>query len=88
MDIKNKSRIYWACRRGMRELDLLIMPFFQHDFDFLSKNDQKIFLRLLQSNDPDLLNWLMHYEVPEDTDLQRIVSIIQQRNQTREFVIG
>ncbi|VFP78809.1 FAD assembly factor SdhE [Candidatus Erwinia haradaeae] len=87
MDIKNKSRIYWACHRGMRELDLLIIPFFQYDFDSLSKNDQKIFFRLLQSNDPDLLNWLMRYEVPEDTDLQRIVSIIQQRNQMREFVI-
>ncbi len=23
MDINNKARIHWACRRGMRELDIL-----------------------------------------------------------------
>ncbi|EIO4936544.1 succinate dehydrogenase assembly factor 2, partial [Salmonella enterica] len=27
MDIHNKARIHWACRRGMRELDISIMPF-------------------------------------------------------------
>ncbi|MDT1877993.1 hypothetical protein FPK46_27510, partial [Acinetobacter baumannii] len=25
MDINNKARIHWACRRGMRELDISIM---------------------------------------------------------------
>ena len=29
MDINNKARIHWACRRGMRELDISIMPFFE-----------------------------------------------------------
>ncbi|MVR45993.1 hypothetical protein FZ640_22725, partial [Salmonella enterica subsp. enterica serovar Bovismorbificans] len=24
MDIHNKARIHWACRRGMRELDISI----------------------------------------------------------------
>lgn len=27
IDIENKARINWACRRGMRELDISIMPF-------------------------------------------------------------
>lgn len=27
MDINNKARIHWACRRGMRELDIHISPF-------------------------------------------------------------
>ncbi|MDE9571687.1 succinate dehydrogenase assembly factor 2, partial [Xenorhabdus bovienii] len=30
MDIGNKARIHWACRRGMRELDISIMPFFEY----------------------------------------------------------
>ncbi|SUC39587.1 Flavinator of succinate dehydrogenase [Proteus mirabilis] len=29
IDIENKARINWACRRGMRELDISIMPFFR-----------------------------------------------------------
>ncbi|MDI8106982.1 succinate dehydrogenase assembly factor 2, partial [Salmonella enterica subsp. enterica serovar Anatum] len=36
MDIHNKARIHWACRRGMRELDISIMPFFEHEYDSLS----------------------------------------------------
>jgi DNA-binding protein HU-beta len=33
MDINNKARIHWACRRGMRELDISIMPFFEQLID-------------------------------------------------------
>ena len=33
MDINNKARIHWACRRGMRELDISIMPFFEYEYD-------------------------------------------------------
>ncbi|WP_186825442.1 FAD assembly factor SdhE, partial [Klebsiella pneumoniae] len=39
MDINNKARIHWACRRGMRELDISIMPFFEHEYDTLSDGD-------------------------------------------------
>ncbi|VFP88381.1 FAD assembly factor SdhE [Candidatus Erwinia haradaeae] len=87
MDVNNKSRIYWSCHRGMRELDLLIIPFFHYEFDSLSKLDQQIFIRLLQSDDPDLLNWLVNNGVPEDIDLKRIVSIIQERHKERDAIM-
>ncbi len=29
MDINNKARIHWACRRGMRELDISIIAVFR-----------------------------------------------------------
>jgi antitoxin CptB len=41
MDINNKARIHWACRRGMRELDISIMPFFEHEYDTLSDDDKR-----------------------------------------------
>ena len=41
MDINNKARIHWACRRGMRELDISIMPFFEYEYDSLSDDDQE-----------------------------------------------
>ena len=43
MDINNKARIHWACRRGMRELDISIMPFFEHEYDSLSDDEKRIF---------------------------------------------
>ncbi|MDU6451517.1 MAG: FAD assembly factor SdhE [Enterobacter hormaechei] len=69
MDINNKARIHWACRRGMRELDISIMPFFEYEYDSLSDDDKRLFVRLLESDDPDLFNWL--------------VQLIQTRNQER-----
>ncbi|MEG3134279.1 FAD assembly factor SdhE [Rouxiella sp. T17] len=83
MDINNKSRIHWACRRGMKELDMAIMPFFNHEFDTLSDEDKRQFARLLECDDPDLFNWLMNYGEPADPELKRIVDLIQTRNKAR-----
>ncbi len=83
MDIFNKSRIHWACRRGMRELDIAIMPFFEHEYEGLSDLDKQVFVRLLESDDPDLFNWLMNHGKPDDAELQRMVALIQTRNKER-----
>ncbi|UDG79977.1 FAD assembly factor SdhE [Candidatus Steffania adelgidicola] len=83
MDIANKSRIYWACRRGMRELDITIMPFFEKDFDSLDNQNKQRFVRLLEFDDPDLFDWLINQSHPEDDDLCHIISIIQEKNKTR-----
>ncbi|PWC12041.1 FAD assembly factor SdhE [Brenneria roseae subsp. americana] len=83
MEIDNKSRIHWACRRGMRELDISIMPFFEHEYDALNDDDKRAFVRLLQCDDPDLFNWLMNHGEPQDQALKRMVSLIQTRNKDR-----
>jgi len=83
LDINNRSRIQWACRRGMRELDIAILPFFEYEYDALSDTDKQLFARLLTCDDPDLFNWLMNYGEPKDLELQRMVTLIQTRNKAR-----
>lgn len=83
MDINNKARIHWACRRGMRELDIAIMPFFEYEYDSLSDEEKHSFARLLECDDPDLFNWLMNHGEPADRDLQKIILTIQTRNKAR-----
>ncbi|WP_109399914.1 FAD assembly factor SdhE [Proteus sp. TJ1640] len=83
MDIENKARINWACRRGMRELDISIMPFFENEYDTLSDNDKALFVRLLECADPDLFNWLMNHGRPDDDELDYMVKLIQDRNKAR-----
>ncbi|MGL4278479.1 MAG: succinate dehydrogenase assembly factor 2, partial [Morganella morganii] len=46
LDIENKARIHWACRRGMRELDIAIMPFFQHEYDTLTDAQKQDIVQL------------------------------------------
>lgn len=73
----NRFRIEWDCRRGMRELDKLIMPFYQNHFDELSESQQQTFVELLQYPDPELYRWFMN-QLPAPNDaLQAMVALIQ-----------
>ncbi|CCJ70842.1 YgfY COG2938 [Cronobacter condimenti 1330] len=59
------------------------MPFFEYDYDSLSEEDKRVFVRLLECDDPDLFNWLMNHGKPADAELARMVQLIQQRNRER-----
>ena len=76
---QNTSKLAWRCRRGMLELDLILIPFFDTHFSDLSREDQAIFQRLLECTDPELYSWLIGHKSSEDKELQRIVGIIRQQ---------
>lgn len=57
--------------------------FFEHEYETLSDLDKQVFVRLLESDDPDLFNWLMNHGKPDDAELQRMVALIQTRNKER-----
>lgn len=60
------GRLAWMCRRGLKELDVLIQPFFQNVYPGLDGNLQQSFVSLLQEEDADLLDWLVHeHPAPE-----------------------
>jgi len=59
------------------------MPFFEYDYDQLSEEDKKLFVRLLECDDPDLFNWLMNHGEPQNSGLKKMITMIQQRNKAR-----
>ncbi|MFC0180544.1 FAD assembly factor SdhE [Thorsellia kenyensis] len=79
----NLARIKWACRRGMKELDLALMPFFDFEFVHLSEEEKDDFIRLLGHPDPDLFNWLMNKGQPSDARLVQMIRTIQLKNSAR-----
>ncbi len=79
LEKKRISRMRWACRRGMLELDVLLTPFMDEAFDDLSVEDQLLFERLLTSDDPDLFAWFMGHIKCEDKELARMVDVIIKR---------
>ena len=83
MDINNKARIHWACRRGMRELDISIMPFFEHEYDSLSDDEKRTFIRLLECDDPDLFQCLKTHGHPAEAELEMMVRLLLTRNRER-----
>jgi len=74
-------RLRWQSRRGMLELDVLLVPFVDEAFIQQSQEDQDRFVKLLACEDQDLFVWFMQRAVPEDPDLARIVRIILDRVQ-------
>lgn len=75
------KKICWRSRRGMLELDLLLMPFSEHGFRQLSDKDQRSYSKLLDRDDPQLLQWFARQATPTDADLARIVELILGRKQ-------
>jgi len=79
-DVKYK-RLKWRSRRGMLELDLLLLPFLEEVYKDLSDSDQGAYEKLLEQDDPDLLEWFSQKSVPEEEDLKRLVHMILARVQ-------
>ena len=75
------NRLRWRSRRGMLELDLLLLPFFDDVFHDLYEHEQQAFIRLLDQDDPDLLNWFSQKCQSDDTELQEMVDKILKRVQ-------
>lgn len=76
-----RNRLRWRSRRGMAELDLLLVPFFDEVFADLDESDQEIYVRLLEQDDPDLWEWFSEKAVPEDEELATLVRRILDRVQ-------
>lgn len=73
-----RKQLYWHSRRGMWELDLMLIPFLERCFDHLGPEDQKAYRLLIEGEDQDLFAWLMRREQPEDPVFHRIVGLIQE----------
>ena len=70
------KRLLWASRRGMLELDLILIPFVEQAYPQLSPEDQRLYQDLLACEDQDIFTWLLRSVLPEEEDMRRIVDII------------
>jgi len=74
---QQKAKIKWQCRRGMLELDLVLMPFIDTTLDDLNEQEIHALEQLLQCSDPDINEWLMGHETPPTAELAEIVNLIR-----------
>ncbi|SDL67937.1 antitoxin CptB [Franzmannia pantelleriensis] len=77
-----RKRLYWHSRRGMWELDLLLIPFLEHRYDGLDVADQAAYQALITEEDQDLFVWLMRREWPTEPSKRRIVQMIVEYAET------
>lgn len=78
MSTFNSFRIEWDCRRGMLELDNIIMPFYKQYFETLEEEDKTAFVALLSQTDLQLFSYFFNNEkIP--VELEKIVHLIQSK---------
>ncbi len=53
------ARLEWRCRRGIRELDLLLLTWLDERFDLTPALEQRVFLELLDLPDDELARLLL-----------------------------
>ena len=71
------ARIYWRCRRGMRELEDLLLEFAHARYASLTEEERRAFARLLDYPDPVLLEYTMGQVIPRDRTLAALINKIR-----------
>ena len=71
-----KKKILWQCRRGLWELDAILIPFVEENFDDLDSNNQKLFIELLSYEDVEVFDLLVNQKEPLDASIKQLVDII------------
>lgn len=75
-DETDAKRVYWHSRRGMLELDLVLMPFAEKVYPQLTAADRAAYKRLLECEDPELFGWLLGHGTTDDEQLAGIIARI------------
>jgi antitoxin CptB len=69
-------RLLWRCRRGMKELDVLLERFARRELPASSAEERQTLTRFLELPDPVLVDYLLGQAIPPDPELAGLVSRI------------
>ena len=74
------KRIQWRCRRGTRELDAMLGGWLDERFEQADEAQRQAFDELLDTQDPELWDWMMGHARPDRADWQIIIDDIRARH--------
>jgi antitoxin CptB len=83
VDDATLKRLRWRCRRGMRELDLVLMRFLDLDYPTMDTDTQRAFDALLDTPDPELYAWLLQRTAPPTAELAGLIARLQRHREPR-----
>lgn len=70
-------RLKWLCRRGMKELDLLMESYLQNDYPHADEARKAAFEKLLTYQDPLILDLLFARERDADAQVQALIDVLR-----------
>lgn len=69
-------QIYYRSRRGIKELDLILLPFTEKQFPLLNFEEQELYVNLLSQEDQILWDWFFLLEFPAKEEYRSLISKI------------
>jgi antitoxin CptB len=73
----NMARLRWRCRRGMRELDVMLGRYLDRVWAAASPAERDAFLQLVELQDPDLFGYLVGRAAPAEESQRAIIACIR-----------
>ena len=74
MDTQRVYTLRWRCRRGMKELDVLLTRYLDRDYYKVPLPQRQAFESLLDMADPDILDFILGRKHPENRELSLVIA--------------
>ena len=75
-----EKKIYWQCKRGLQELDSILIPFVKNHFSELQLEERALFQHLLTFQDIELMDWLVNRVEPSEKGLIKIINLVMEKH--------
>ncbi len=80
--MSEQSRLRWLCRRGMKELDVVLSGYLEQYYAGASVTEQALFRDLLELTDPDLYGMLLGRSEIDNPELAALIERLR-KHKTR-----
>ena len=70
------GRLVWRCRRGTKELDVLLQRYLTRYYPTAAPSHQRAFEALTDRPDPDLQDYFSGHAAPADPETRNVIEII------------
>lgn len=76
--VEVSGKIKWQSRRGMKELDLMLLPFVEKDLPLTDENMLNAYADLLEASDLELVRWFNGTARPDTKSREDMIEYIKQ----------
>ena len=73
---ENINKLAWRCRRGTKELDVLMQKFLNESYSTATPELQQAFERMLDMQDPELYDLLVGRKASSDQHINSVIEHI------------
>ena len=78
-----EAKLRWQCRRGMRELDELLVNYLDETFKKSTNSEKQAFRDLLELSDPELVQLLLKSYTSHCESINLIIKKILESRETK-----